>query len=122
MKSKNLFPILGMNTVGDTARQHGNYVRLAQNININPNGTVELRAGVNKVSDAPIKDLWQSPLHKDVFGRVGDDWVLVNPVNWSVKVLGRIGNAPIHHALVNNRVVVSGKNGLFEYDGQSAKP
>lgn len=122
MKSKNLFPILGMNTVSDTARQHGNYVRLAQNININPNGTVELRAGVDKVSDTPIKDLWQSPLHKDVFGRVGDEWVLVNPMNWSVKVLGRIGNAPIYHALVNNRVVVAGKNGLFEYDGQKAIP
>lgn len=122
MKSKNLFPILGMNTVGDTARQHGNYVRLAQNININPNGTIELRAGVDKVSDTPIKDLWQSPLHKDVFGRVGDEWVLVNTVNWSVKVLGRIGNAPIYHALVNNRVVVAGKDGLFEYDGQKAIP
>lgn len=122
MQSKKIFPILGMNTVSDTARQHGNFVRLAQNININPNGTIELRAGVNKVSDTPIKDLWQSPLHKDVFGRVGDEWVLVNPVNWSVKVLGRIGNAPIYHSLVNNRVVVAGKNGLFEYDGQKAIP
>lgn len=122
MKSKNIFPILGMNTVSDTARQNGNYVRLAQNVNINPNGTVELRAGVNKVSDTPIKDLWQSPLHKDVFGRVGDDWVLVNPANWSFKVLANVGNAPIYHTLVNNRVVVSGKNGLFEYDGQKAIP
>lgn len=122
MKRKNLFPILGMNTVSDTARQHGNFVRLAQNVNIHPNGTVELRAGKARVSDKPIKDMWQSPLHQDVFGRIDDDWVLVNPASWEVKTLAQVGNAPIYHALVNNRVVVAGKNGLFEYDGQKAIP
>ena len=68
MQSKNIFPILGMNTVSDTARQHGNFVRLANNVNINANGTIELRAGKDKVTDTPISHLWQSPLHKDVFG------------------------------------------------------
>lgn len=68
MNSKNIFPILGMNTVSDTARQNGNYVRLAKNVNINPNGTIQLRDGKQQVSDKSIQYLWQSPLHKDVFG------------------------------------------------------
>lgn len=122
MQSKNLFPILGINTVSDTARQQGNFVRLAQNININPNGTIELRAGKDKVTDTPIKDLWQSPLHKDVFGLYDGDWCVVNPHDWTLRQLIEIGNDPLYHTLVNNRVVVAGKNGLYEYDGHSAKP
>lgn len=122
MKSKNIFPILGMNTVSDTARQNGNFVRLAQNLNINPNGTIELRKGRAKVSDEPIQYLWQSPLHRDVFGLCDGFWCVVNPFDWSRKKLAEIGNAPLYHTLVNNKVVVAGKNGLYEYDGQIAKP
>lgn len=94
MQSKNLFPILGMNTVSDTARQQGNFVRLAQNININPNGTIELRTGRDKVTDMPITHLWQSPLHKDVFGLYDGYWCMVNPSDWSARPLIEIGNAP----------------------------
>lgn len=122
MQSKNIFPILGMNTVSDTARQQGNFVRLAQNININPNGTIELRTGRDKVTDMPITHLWQSPLHKDVFGLYDGYWCMVNPSDWSARPLIEIGNAPLYHALVNHRVVVCGQHGLYEYDGQSAKP
>lgn len=122
MKSKNIFPILGMNTVSDTARQQGNFVRIANNIDINPNGTIELRSGKDKVSDMSIHHLWQSPLHKDVFGLYDGYWCVVNPYDWTVKKLTEIGNTPLYHALVNNRVVVAGQHGLYEYDGQTAKP
>ena len=122
MKSKNIFPILGMNTVSDTARQQGNFVRIANNIDINPNGTIELRSGKDKVSDMSIHHLWQSPLHKDVFGLYDGYWCVVNPYDWTVKKLTEVGNAPLYHALVNNRVVVAGQHGLYEYDGQTAKP
>lgn len=122
MQSKNIFPILGMNTVSDTARQHGNFVRLANNVNINANGTIELRAGKDKVTDTSISHLWQSPLHKDVFGLYDGYWCMVNPHDWTPRQLAEIGNAPLYHALVNNRVIVAGKNGLYEYDGHSAKP
>ena len=111
-----------MNTVSDTARQQGNFVRIANNIDINPNGTIELRSGKDKVSDMSIHHLWQSPLHKDVFGLYDGYWCVVNPYDWTVKKLTEIGNAPLYHALVNNRVVVAGQHGLYEYDGQTAKP
>ena len=111
-----------MNTVSDTARQQGNFVRIANNIDINPNGTIELRSGKDKVSDMSIHHLWQSPLHKDVFGLYDGYWCVVNPYDWTVKKLTEIGNTPLYHALVNNRVVVAGQHGLYEYDGQTAKP
>ncbi len=111
-----------MNTVSDTARQQGNFVRIANNIDINPNGTIELRSGKDKVSDMSIHHLWQSPLHKDVFGLYDGYWCVVNPYDWTVKKLTEVGNAPLYHALVNNRVVVAGQHGLYEYDGQTAKP
>lgn len=122
MQSKNLFPILGMNSVSDTQRQNGNYVRLAQNININPNGTIALRKGKHRATNHKIQYLWQSPLHKDTFGLYDGYWCVVNPSDWSARPLIEIGNAPLYHALVNNRVVVAGQYGLYEYDGQSAKP
>lgn len=120
MQSKNLFPILGMNTVSDTARQQGNYVRLAQNININPNGTIALRKGKHRATNHKIQYLWQSPLHKDTFGLYDGYWCVVNTSDWSARPLIEIGNSPLYHALVNNRVVVCGQHGLYEYDGQKA--
>lgn len=111
-----------MNTISDTARQNGNYVSLAKNVNINPNGTIQLRDGKQQVSDKSIRYLWQSPLHKDVFGLFENFWCVVNPFDWTVKRLTHIGDAPLYHTLVNNRVVVAGKAGLFEYDGHKARP
>lgn len=120
MQSSNIFPILGMNTVGDTIRQQGSFVRLANHLNINPNGTIELRAGKKKVTDKTIQYLWQSPLHKDTFGLYDGYWCLVNPSDWTVNKLVKIGNGPLCHTLVNNRVVVAGQNGLYDYDGKKA--
>lgn len=122
MQSSNIFPILGMNTVSDTARQNGNYVRLANHLNINPNGTIQLRAGKKKVTDKKIHYLWQSPLHKDTFGLYDGHWCLVNSSDWTTKKLIEIGDGPLYHTLVNNRVVVAGQNGLYEYDGKKATP
>lgn len=122
MQSKNLFPILGMNTVSSTSRDNGHYVRLANNVDISPTGKIELRKGIQKINDMPIKHLWQSPLHKDVFGLLDDKWVIVNPHTWAVKTLITVGNSPLYYTLVNNRVIVSNQSGLYEYDGQSAKP
>ncbi len=83
-----------MNTVSDTARQQGNFVRIANNIDINPNGTIELRSGKDKVSDMSIHHLWQSPLHKDVFGLYDGYWCVVNPYDWTVKNLLRLATPP----------------------------
>lgn len=122
-----LLPIMGINNVkpadelqgfGDSAHL---FVRKAENLNISKNGKVSLRQGLIERTATPFKDIWQSPLHKDVFARLGDKWVLVNADTWEHTELATVGYGSLSHCVVNNLVYVSGDAGIFQYDGSKAE-
>jgi len=123
----NLLPLGGMNTVSDDdALQVGGdaprlYVRDAVNFEITETGRARLRAGVRKVTTTPYRWIWQSPLHGDVFGVLGEQWVRIDPTTWTHEALAVIGAGPAFHEVVNASVVVAGAAGLFVFDGSSAR-
>jgi len=127
MTTKTLMPIFGMNTVQADAELEVKgkapffYVRDAVNVDITPAGDVKLRDDMTKVTNTQFRCLWQSPLHHDVFGALNDQWVKINPVDWSYIELATIGAGKIWHELLNNQVIVSGDAGIFTYDGSSAR-
>lgn len=122
-----LLPMAGINNVAeDAALQRGGdapqlYVRDAVNVDITESGLPQLRSGVRPVTTAAYRSLWQSPLHGDVFGTLGNQWVRVDPDNWTHEALATIGEGDVSHEVLNNRVVVSGPAGLFVFDGGSAQ-
>lgn len=128
MSNMQLMPISGMKTEGDDTRllvTHANksqelFVRDLADLDVHGGGAVSLRPGVRQVSSEALRNLWQSPLHGDVFGTLGEDWVKVAP-NWGTEVLARVGDAECWHTVLNNKVVVSAQEGLFEYDGTTAR-
>ena len=121
-----LLPMAGINNVAeDAALQRGGdapklYVRDAVNVDITESGLPQLRSGVRPVTTAAYRNLWQSPLHGDVFGTLGNQWVRVDPASWTHEALATIGEGDVSHEVLNNRVVVSGPAGLFVFDGGSA--
>jgi len=122
-----LMPLAGINNVAeDAALQRGGdaarlYVRDAVNVDLTPAGKAELRPGVRRVTDAPYRHLWQSPLHRDTFATLGDQWVRVDPATWSHEPLATLGEGPVSHVVLNNLVCVAGKAGIFTYDGATAQ-
>lgn len=122
-----LLPMAGINNVAeDAALQRGGdapklYVRDAVNVDITESGLPQLRSGVRPVTTAAYRNLWQSPLHGDVFGTLGDQWVRIDPTSWTHEALATIGEGDVSHEVLNNRVVVSGPAGLFVFDGSSAQ-
>jgi hypothetical protein len=38
-----------------------------------------------------FKNIWQSPLHKDVFATLGTEFVKLNAQTWQYEVLAKIG-------------------------------
>lgn len=128
MSNMQLMPISGMKTEGDDTRllvTHANksqelFVRDLADLDVHGGGAVSLRSGMRQVTSEALRNLWQSPLHGDVFGTLGEDWVKVAP-NWGTEVLVRVGDAECWHTVLNNKVVVSAQEGLFEYDGTAAR-
>lgn len=122
-----LMPLAGINNVAeDAALQRGGdaarlYVRDAVNVDLTPAGKAELRPGVRRVTDAPYRHLWQSPLHRDTFATLGDQWGRVDPATWSHEPLATLGEGPVSHVVLNNLVCVAGKAGIFTYDGATAQ-
>jgi len=122
-----LLPMAGINNVAeDAALQRGGdtpklYVRDAVNVDITESGLPQLRSGVRPVTTAAYRNLWQSPLHGDVFGTLGNQWARVDPTSWTHEALVTIGEGDVSHEVLNNRVVVSGPAGLFVFDGSSAQ-
>lgn len=122
-----LLPMAGINNVAeDAALQRGGdapklYVRDAVNVDITESGLPQLRSGVRPVTTTAYRNLWQSPLHGDVFGTLGDQWVRIDPASWTHEALATIGEGDVSHEVLNNRVVVSGPAGLFVFDGSSAQ-
>lgn len=98
------------------------FVRDAVNVNFTDSGRIELRADMKLQTDKPIRYLWQSPLHKDCFALVDGYWSKVNPETWEVEQLIYCGQGPIFHIVLNNAVCMSSvDDGLFIFDGQTAK-
>lgn len=122
-----LLPMAGINNVAeDAALQRGGdtpklYVRDAVNVDITESGLPQLRSGVRPVTTTAYRNLWQSPLHGDVFGTLGNQWVRIDPASWTHEALATIGEGDVSHEVLNNRVVVSGPAGLFVFDGGSAQ-
>ena len=116
-----ILPCSGMDNVSDAAKLDG-FVSDAVNVNVSNKGTIEVRKSGEKVSNSAYRYLWQSPLHGDVFGLFENQWVKVNPDAWIHEVLmPNVGESPLYHAVLNNKVIVAAKNGIFSYDGSRAR-
>lgn len=122
-----LMPLHGMNTAAeDAALQIGGddpklFVRDALNVDITPAGKTEIRPGARQMTDAAYRNLWQSPLHKDLFGTLGEDWVKIDPASWTHEVLATVGEGSVSHEVLNNLVSVATPSGIYTYDGQKAQ-
>lgn len=118
-----LMPLAGINLVAeDAALQRGGdaarlFVRDAVNVDLTPAGKADLRPGVRRVTDAPYRNLWQSPLHSDTFATLGEQWVKVDPATWASEPLSTLGDGPASHVVLNNLVCVAGPSGIFTFDG-----
>lgn len=128
MAIKSLMPCFGIDNVSEDAAmvQGGKepfvFVRDAVNVNVTPAGMIEMIASGGKVTDNRYQCLWQSPLHKDVFAVLDDEWVKVDISDWSNEPLASIGSGDVWHTVLNNLVVVAGKLGLFYFDGKDCLP
>lgn len=128
MAVSKLFPIAGMNNVSaDDALQLGGdtprlFVRDALNVDITETGRVSLRKGASKVTELNFKNIWQSPLHKDVFATLGDQLVKLNPINWQYEVLATIGTGHVNFEVINNLVYIAGVIEIYTYNGISIQP
>ena len=127
MNNVNLLPMAGINNVskdealqvrGDAPRI---YLREALNVDISPNGKPRMRDGLRNVTSTPLANLWQSPLHGDVFATLGDQWVKVDPTDWSTQPLATIGEGAVSHMVLNNAVLVAGPAGIFTFGGTNAQ-
>jgi hypothetical protein len=116
-----------MNTVAEDAAlvrggdAPGVGVRDALNFDVSPAGRLVLRPGFARVTSQPFRCLWQSPLHGDVFGALGEDWVRIDSLSWTYQTLASVGAGEVFHEVLNNRVVCAGENGIFVFDGESAR-
>lgn len=127
MAVKKIPAFLGINNVKEDAALEikgdspGLFVRDAVNINFSDTGRSELAKTMQLQSSKAIRDLWQSPLHKECFAALDNQWVKVNPDTWDTEPLIECGVGPLFHIVLNNLVCMACDNGLFIYDGQTAK-
>lgn len=128
MAVKKLPPVMGIdNKNADDALEIGGkspalFVREALNVDISAKGTVTLRDAFIPCSAQRYKDLWQSPLHGDVFARLQNSWVKVNPIDWSHEVLiEHAGDGPFEHIVANNFVMMGCAEGIYTFNGRGAK-
>jgi conserved hypothetical protein len=126
MSEIKLLPVLGMNNVArsdNLARESGRFALDAVNVDIFNDGRIALRRGWRKLFDVGLRDIWQSPLHKDVFAVRDNQWGAWDSVSGSLKVLlDDVGEMPVSHCLLNNKVLMACGRGLFVYDGVKALP
>ncbi|WP_296280901.1 hypothetical protein [uncultured Acinetobacter sp.] len=128
MAASKLFPIAGINNVAadDGLQQGGDspklYVRDAVNLDITDTGRLKLRQGAERVSLLSFKNIWQSPLHKDVFATLGDQLIRLDPQSWQHEILTKIGQIHICYEVINNLIYISSELGLWVYNGQTIQP
>lgn len=127
MANQSFMPCFGIDNVSEDAamiqggREPFVFVRDVNNMNVTPAGKLEMIASGGKVTSQPYKNMWQSPLHKDVFAVLGDNLVKVKP-DWTHDHLLSIGGGHVVYEVLNNHVIVASKQGLFVYDGQTCQP
>lgn len=127
MVASKLFPIAGINNVdADDGLQQGGdsprlYLRDAVNLDITDTGRVKLRQGSEKVTPLKYKNVWQSPLHKDVFATIEGQLVKLNPETWQHEVLANIGHGQLCYEVINNLIYISSELGLWIYNGKSVQ-
>lgn len=127
MPVKKIPTLMGMNNVKeDAALEIGGknpslFVRDAVNINFTESGRAELAQAMQLQSNQALRCLWQSPLHKDCFAALGNMWVKVNVDTWETEPLVECGDGDIFHIVLNSAVCMACDEGLFIYDGQTAK-
>jgi len=127
MADISLMPIAGINNVAeDAALQRAGedarlYVRDAVNVDLSPAGKVDLRPHPRRVTAIQYRNLWQSPLHGDVFATLGDQWGRLDTSSWTHEPLATIGEAQVSHTVLNNLVCAAGEAGIFTFDGAKAQ-
>lgn len=128
MPNINLFPLAGMDTkskdtdlVVTNNKSRRVYVRDALNVDIGPSGDFSMRPGVRRVTTTTYASLWRSPVHGDVFGEVGGQWVKIAD-DWTHADLATIGSGPVHHLELNQKVLAAGVAGIFQFNGNEALP
>lgn len=97
------------------------FVRDAVNVNFTKAGRIELRQAMQLVTDQALRSLWQSSLHRDCFAALGSQWCKVDPNTWEIQTLIECGPGGLFHVVLNNMVCMACDEGLFTYDGQTAK-
>ena len=131
MKPTSFYPLAGIDNASPyddalqvkATRGQGprTFLRDAVNVDISDTGRASMRPGLRKVTDAALTNLWQSPLHRDIFATLGDQWVKVDPATWSHQPLATIGEGQGSHLVLNSAVLVAGPAGIFQYDGAAAQ-
>lgn len=124
MAALKLFPLAGMNNVvaDDGLQQSGDspklYLRDAVNIDITDTGRLKLRQGSKQVSPLMFQNIWQSPLHKDVFATLEGQLVKLDPQTWQYEVLTNIVHGQLSYEVINNLIYIAGELGLWIYNGK----
>lgn len=128
MATLKLFPLAGINNVvADDGLQQGGdtpklYLRDAVNLDITDTGRVKLRQGSKQVSPLKFQNIWQSPLHHDVFATLDTEFVKLDAQTWQPEVLGKIGHAQLCYEVINNQIYVASELGLWTYNGKAIQP
>ena len=113
MAALKLFPLAGMNNVvADDGLQRGGdapklFVREAINVDISDTGRIALRKGASQVSPFSFKNIWQSPLHNDVFATLESEFVKLDSQTWQHEVLAKIGHIQICYQVIDNLVYIA---------------
>lgn len=129
MTVKKIPPILGINNVSedDVLEIGGNspalYLKDAVNFDLNETGKIYLRKSERQLTDLKYKNIWQSPLHKDVFATLDRQLVKLNTLDWSNEVLlENINPEYICFDVLNNQVLISTLSDIFVFNGFKIEP
>lgn len=123
MFDRKLIPMMGMNNAREYSAleikgdAEALFVRDAVNIDFDAKGKVYSRAGVEKVTDLDLEKLWQDEVTGDVFGLKDGSVFRLNMQDWTSEFMFYIGVGKMDITYINNVMVVSGRSGLFEYNG-----
>ena len=126
MSDYSLTPIRGMDNVSkDESLQTGGdspelFARDVVNLDVAPHGELTLRKSGLKCTDEPYANIWQSPLHNDVFATHKGNLVKIDPDTWTHEILIPFGDQ-MKAVVVNNKVIFAGRFGMYEYGGTSVK-
>ena len=128
--TRKLMPIAGMNNVSsDDGLQQGGevsklFVRDALNVDISNTGRIALRKGAIQVSNTLFKNIWQSPLHKDVFATLERQIVKLNHNSWGEYevLLDDIDTSTVCFDVVNNLVLICTLHKIYCFNGSSLQP